>query len=209
MPRIKDTESGLWHTPTASGISPTYEKRAGKGKTRKHPIPNLAAEVMEGVPYQVQVEMRNNPQMWQTPNAMDSLPPRSEEALKKQYDKNRKGRTEHSTLREQVIYPKPQQMWPTPRGSAAMSEKTETVKKRVDKRGFLGAKLEERVAMWPTPKSAKGMHFKLTENMEKLHHKKYLETEVAYRDKPRGGHLNPEWVEWLMGFPIKWTDLKD
>ena len=24
-----------------------------------------------------------------------------------------------------------------------------------------------------------------------------------------GGQLNPNWVEWLMGFPIGWTDLKD
>ena len=24
-----------------------------------------------------------------------------------------------------------------------------------------------------------------------------------------GGQLNPDWVEWLMGFPIGWTDLKD
>ena len=24
-----------------------------------------------------------------------------------------------------------------------------------------------------------------------------------------GGTLNPEFVEWLMGFPIGWTDLKD
>ena len=23
-----------------------------------------------------------------------------------------------------------------------------------------------------------------------------------------GGSLNPEWIEWLMGFPIGWTDLK-
>jgi hypothetical protein len=22
-----------------------------------------------------------------------------------------------------------------------------------------------------------------------------------------GGKLNPQWVEWLMGFPIGWTDL--
>jgi len=49
-----------------------------------------------------------------TPNAMDSLPPRSEEALKKQYQNNRKGRTTHSTLREQVVYPSPQKMWRTP-----------------------------------------------------------------------------------------------
>jgi len=24
-----------------------------------------------------------------------------------------------------------------------------------------------------------------------------------------GGQLNPEWVEWLMGYPIGWTELKD
>ena len=28
-------------------------------------------------------------------------------------------------------------------------------------------------------------------------------------DKGVGGTLNPMWVEWLMGFPIGWTDLKD
>jgi len=24
-----------------------------------------------------------------------------------------------------------------------------------------------------------------------------------------GGSLNPTWVEWLMGYPEGWTDLKD
>ena len=28
-------------------------------------------------------------------------------------------------------------------------------------------------------------------------------------DKGVGGTLNPMWVEWLMGFPIGWTDLED
>ena len=27
--------------------------------------------------------------------------------------------------------------------------------------------------------------------------------------KHADGHLNPQWVEWLMGFPEGWTDLKD
>ena len=27
--------------------------------------------------------------------------------------------------------------------------------------------------------------------------------------KAVGGQLNPTWVEWLMGFPIGWTDLED
>ena len=55
--------------------------------------------------------------LWLTPNCMDALPPRSPEALKKQYDANRKGRTTHSTLREQVVYPPPAQMWQTPTSS--------------------------------------------------------------------------------------------
>ena len=25
-------------------------------------------------------------------------------------------------------------------------------------------------------------------------------------EKPNGGHLNPTWVEWLMGWPLGWTD---
>ena len=28
------------------------------------------------------------------------------------------------------------------------------------------------------------------------------------RDAPTGGKLNPTWVEWLMGWPLGWTDLK-
>jgi len=25
---------------------------------------------------------------------------------------------------------------------------------------------------------------------------------------PNGGKLNPMWVEWLMGWPLGWTDLR-
>ena len=28
------------------------------------------------------------------------------------------------------------------------------------------------------------------------------------KEQCRGGQLNPDWVEWLMGWPIGWTDLK-
>ena len=36
-----------------------------------------------------------------------------------------------------------------------------------------------------------------------------LETVVARMDKTTvGGKLNPMWVEWLMGWPLGWTDLK-
>ena len=54
-----------------------------------------------------------------------------------------------------------------------------------------------------------GMTMKLSQGMADLRHKKYLETEVAYQEKAPGGTLNPTWVEWLMGYPAGYTDLKD
>ena len=33
-----------------------------------------------------------------------------------------------------------------------------------------------------------------------------IEREASESGKP--GRLNPEWVEWLMGWPVGWTDLK-
>ena len=33
-------------------------------------------------------------------------------------------------------------------------------------------------------------------------------TVAARHPEDIGGRLNPEWVEWLMGFPAGWTDLE-
>jgi len=66
----RETGFGLWHTPLASATSPAYEKRYPGGKTRKHPIPNLAAEIQEGIPYSVKSAMRKDPTIrWPTPSA--------------------------------------------------------------------------------------------------------------------------------------------
>jgi hypothetical protein len=115
---------------------------------------------------------------WLTPNCMDSLPPRLPDALKKQHDNNRKGRETHSTLREQVVYPPPNQMWPTPATrdyKGANSFKTTTEKISQGKRSHMG-QLPNAIMMGE-------------------------QTAI-------GGTLNPTWVEWLMGWPLGWTDLK-
>jgi len=111
---------------------------------------------------------------WLTPNCMDSLPPRKPEALKKQYENNRQGRTTHSTLREQVVYPPPHQMWPTP-------------STRDHKGGYIGGRIRNGKISWDTLDVA----VQHTDNQSKV-----------------GGTLNPTWVEWLMGWPLGWTDLK-
>ena len=35
-----------------------------------------------------------------------------------------------------------------------------------------------------------------------------LANAVAWPTPVNGGQLNPTWVEWLMGWPLEWTDLK-
>jgi hypothetical protein len=115
---------------------------------------------------------------WLTPNCMDSLPPRLPEALKKQYDNNRQGRTTHSTLREQVAYPPPHLMWPTPASR--------------DYKGANGYKTTQEKIL-----EGKRSH------MGQLPNAVMMEEQAAI-----GGTLNPTWVEWLMAWPLGWTDLK-
>ncbi len=39
-------------------------------------------------------------------------------------------------------------------------------------------------------------------------HRSNLETVIGERDNIEKGQLNPDWVEWLMGWPIFWTSLE-
>lgn len=66
----------------------------------------LGSQVMSGLADQGnRNSVGSRQESWLTPNTMDSLPVRSEEALAKQYNKNRKGRTTHSTLMHQATPP--------------------------------------------------------------------------------------------------------
>ena len=55
---------------------------------------------------------------------------------------------------------------------------------------------------WPTPRSCTAMAAPVNANAKFPN----LETVAAKRGEV--GTLNPDWVEWLMGWPIGWTDLK-
>jgi hypothetical protein len=48
-------------------------------------------------------------------------------------------------------------------------------------------------------------------NREKLatRNKAKLEEVIAGNCNGATGQLNPAWVEWLMGYPMGWTELKD
>jgi hypothetical protein len=89
------------------------------------------------------------------------------------------------------------QMWLTPLGSDA------------EKRGVpkVGGGLAGQVHLWPTPtanEDAAGTPAGKMQGMLGNH----PDIRGTTQEEWSRGSLNPTWVEWLMGFPTGWTDLK-
>jgi hypothetical protein len=65
---------------------------------------------------------------------------------------------------------------------------------------------------WPTPDAScgqRGTQPNWTPKRKSGHTAQYtINQAVRDMEKSSGGKLNPMWVEWLMGWPLGWTDLK-
>jgi hypothetical protein len=131
----------------------------------------------------------NESGLWRSPAAHEPgvtitrLETRSGEpvgSMCRHYDKHT-GRMAQIGLTQQVQA----RMWPTPstKGLDGGSNSRKAAKER---------------GMWPTPRAG-------TDTMcGGSGHKAMLKgTDL---EKGRGGQLNPTWVEWLMGWPLGWTD---
>ena len=103
-------------------------------------------------------------------------------------------------------------MWPTPcavdhKGAG----KTGALRDRLDyavERGATKSNLYQAPTegkLWPTPCHQGGGGINGGSHSRETLYKIVGETE----GKKMGGSLNPNWVEWLMGYPLGWTDLKD
>lgn len=124
---------------------------------------------------------------WATPNTMDCLPQRGEEALRRQATTTRKGRTAPANLREQV-HPRACEIYK-----------------------------EEKEKNWPSPivrdhMDNYGIHLKDRKDGKKrddtLPRKVYGQQDQENGRAPMNSlELNPNWVEQLMGIPTEWTDL--
>ena len=137
---------------------------------------------------------------WATPNTLDGMPPRSKEAMDRQFQTTRTGRRSPSNLREQV-HPA---MWPTP---AVRDYKGANGDAHFERDRPHADQLPNAVklANWPTPKvpSGGGQVHRNTPGggIRKL--EDAISAEVGYNT----GQLNADWVEILMGFSIGFTDL--
>ncbi len=78
-----------------------------------------------------------------------------------------------------------------------------------------GSPLRETV-MWPTPNKSDASKQRLLAYQQRqvrhgkhslVHNPSQLRIAVQHRGSPYG-HLNPEWIEWLMGWPAGWTEFE-
>jgi len=105
----------------------------------------------------------------------------------------------------------PRGMWPTPQAHDTAPGDASRIGRHGTKHG--DRNLNDYVAAaggpstrqtYPTPRASDGppenCHGRTWSTTDKN-----LHTVVA---KPEGGQLNPEWVEWLMGVPMGWTNLR-
>ena len=69
------------------------------------------------------------------------------------------------------------------------------------------AKMKQMLEKYPTPKVQDSRHAKMRHPDKSDDHWKSNLGEVVSA-QVNGGSLNPTWVEWLMGWPLGWTDLK-
>lgn len=177
-------------------------------------------------------------QTWATPTTMDKLPPKSAEALHREATIARPGRTRPANLRDQVsngmnwptpragdgnrngskpqehwnrsfsgnwlrdaVQLHPQKIWPTP-----------TVCGNNNRKGLSatsGDGLATAVKNWPTPQASDVRdRGNLSSGSTQRRIAKGKQINLSMSVSEESGQLNPDWVEWLMGWPTGWTSLE-
>jgi hypothetical protein len=90
-------------------------------------------------------------------------------------------------------------MWPTPQARDYKGSSGRSLK-------GLELDLPTKVKMWPTPTCHNAKECDAP--AEAIRNTPTLCHVARGGDKTQPKHLNPTWVEWLMGWPLGWTDLK-
>jgi hypothetical protein len=118
-------------------------------------------------------------------------------------------------------------LWPTPRAGKTSDESEESWSKRQEAGKVSTPPLTLAVKMWATPNAADavgshggGQGRSLRTDMYNLTHGLWPTPRTNVGTGPgvhgqggldlqtaAGGTLNPDWVEWLMGFPLGWSDI--
>jgi len=93
-------------------------------------------------------------------------------------------------------------LWPTPRSCSAMAA-TITEQSAWAENRFPNLETIVGRRMWPTPRANESTESRETQAAREARGTKASKNLTA---EVGGGQLNPTWVEWLMGWPLGWTD---
>lgn len=98
------------------------------------------------------------------------------------------------------------QLWPTP--TASLGSKGGRITPLKSREG--GTLIEAVSARtWPTPNASDANKWSNQSLEDRKAKGQQIRLNTAVSPQcGQGGQLNPEWVEWLMGWPIGWTELK-
>ena len=112
-----------------------------------------------------------------------------------------------------VIQKKGGAMWPTPRAGKTTDETEEAWTLRRDAGKVSTPPLTLAVKMWPTPTALEfkdsGANWPLLAKLDKGGRVlRRIATLATNEERLAGGSLNPQFVEWLMGYPKDWTVLE-
>jgi len=177
-----DRDSHSWRTPQTSlikGVSESLQTLPPWGMT--------AGGVLSALPTPERLTcVRGGGALpWLTPKATDTGKGEGQETfLKRMGDRTDKC---HQSLPAQV---RAREVWRTPTANDAVDRKF-----AVNCRGE--PLLSGQVKMWPTP---------VARDASRTQHGKIQGSPSL--GAGNGGPLNPDWVAWLMGWPIGWTNLK-
>jgi hypothetical protein len=145
--------------------------------------------------------------MWMTPNTMDCLAPKSQAALDHEYT-HRKGRSNPNNLRDQVAVNTGERAWPTPTVSDGHGPGLH---------GQGGPDLRT-TATWATPQARDykdGADPAATIPTNGMLGRQAPRTPMPGPESSPSGpdspqlsvkRLNADFVDWMMGLPIGWTD---
>jgi len=176
----------MWPTPavadTEGGEQSKRVERTDSGsyilRKKNKPEMTYGAKLSDAILFE------EKQKMWATPTAMDHLPQRSAEATKKLQEGHRKGRSRPSNLREQVDT-ETMKLWPTAHNAkegaypAEFKRNTPSLVIEAQRRNDSGDQSAEDL-----PNTTSG---------------------EAGTEKVKA-NLNPDWVEWLMGYPEGYSD---
>jgi len=213
-PTLNQVVQAAWATPQSR------DYRSAEGNDPRWENPDRSRNLND--------QVRTEGDMWMTPNTMDTLPAKTQEALDHEYT-HRPGTKNPNNLRDQVNVEEGQATWPTPATMDHIERKGMRPSRAATNRqtGYLS----EAIGSWATPTATqyKGWsenHNRANTNDRLDYQAERPATQPGPQDhqtetvgqgsspsdptspQPSPRRLNPNFVEWLMGLPIGWTDLK-